>query len=128
MDTTSSTPIRCLLFDMDGVLAEVSRSYRQAIVDTADHWNVPVSAADIQAAKVKGNSNNDWKLTHSLIKAEHLKNGVKETPDLQMVTDRFEELYQGKGGGAGLKDLEELIACKGEAPLVRMEVSLHMQG
>ncbi|KAJ1487307.1 pyridoxal phosphate-dependent transferase [Baffinella frigidus] len=32
--------VDCLLFDMDGVLLDVSQSYRQAILDTAAHFSV----------------------------------------------------------------------------------------
>ncbi|CAN0013266.1 unnamed protein product [Choristocarpus tenellus] len=108
LSTSSSRLLTCLLFDMDGVLAEVSRSYRQAIVDTAASWGVTVTPMQIRDAKIKGNANNDWKLTHSLIKT--MKG--KDVPTLQQVTDRFEELYQGRDGVAGLKDLEYLIPAK----------------
>lgn len=51
------------------------------------------------------------KLTHSLIKQGIA--GEKAIPSLQQVTDKFEELYQGRNGIAGLKDLETLIPAKG---------------
>ncbi|KUF82434.1 Leucine-rich repeat-containing protein 74 [Phytophthora nicotianae] len=35
-----ASPVQALLLDMDGVLAEVSQSYRQAIIDTARHFGV----------------------------------------------------------------------------------------
>ncbi|CAM9946396.1 unnamed protein product, partial [Phaeothamnion confervicola] len=89
---------------MDGVLAEVSRSYRQAIVDTALHWGVAITADDILREKVNGNANNDWVLTRRLLAAA----GVETT--LQAVTEKFEELYQGiPGGPPGLCALETLI-------------------
>jgi HAD superfamily hydrolase (TIGR01548 family) len=85
-----------LLFDMDGVLADVSRSYRRAIVDTAASWDVTVTADDIAAAKAAGNATNDWDLTRRLL----ADRGV-EAP-LDEVTRRFERLYQGDGTTAGL--------------------------
>ncbi|CAM9307501.1 unnamed protein product, partial [Sphacelaria rigidula] len=96
---------------MDGVLAEVSESYRQAIVHTAAKWGVEVTPEKINEAKIKGDANNDWKLTHALIKQGIA--GEKAIPSLQQVTDKFEELYQGRNGIAGLKDLETLIPAKG---------------
>ena len=52
---------------MDGVLAEVSASYRQAIISTAQRYNITINKSDIQSAKAKGNCNNDWLLTRKLI-------------------------------------------------------------
>lgn len=89
-----------LLFDLDGVLADVSRSYREAIRLTAAAFGVELSAADISAAKAAGNANNDWRLTRTLL----AENGVEAS--LDEVTTRFEELYQGVGDRPGLH-LEE---------------------
>eukprot|EP00903_Cladosiphon_okamuranus_P008687 g8323.t1 len=104
----SSMPLTCLLFDMDGVLAEVSCSYRQAIVDTAAAYGVSVTLDQITEAKIKGGANNDWKLTLSLIEEK-----ISSPPSLDAVTAKFEEVYQGKEGAPGLKDVETLIPAKG---------------
>lgn len=66
------------------------------------------------------NANNDvslsfllsQKLTLSLVKAG--LSPEAPIPSLEEVTDKFEELYQGKDGKPGLKDLETLIPAKGE--------------
>jgi HAD superfamily hydrolase (TIGR01548 family) len=89
-----------VLFDVDGVLVDVSRSYREAVRATAARWGVLVSAEDIAAAKAAGDANNDWVLTQRLLAAH----GV-EVP-LAEVTRRFEELYQGHAGSPGLKHRE----------------------
>ena len=86
--TTALRP-RAMLFDMDGVLADVSTSYRQAIVRTAAAFGVGVSAADIARAKDAGNANNDWVLTRRLLAAK----GV-DVP-LEDVIRNFESFYQG---------------------------------
>ena len=57
------------------------------------------------------------KLTHALIKQGLA--GEKDVPSLQQVTDKFEELYQGRDGIGGLKDLETLIPAKGLLRLLR---------
>lgn len=49
-----------LLFDMDGVLVDVSKSYRAAIIKTAKKYGVCISDDDIEQEKLKGNANNDW--------------------------------------------------------------------
>lgn len=51
------------------------------------------------------------KLTRALIK-QGIAGGTS-APSLQQVTDKFEELYQGRNGIGGLKDLETLIPAKG---------------
>ncbi len=92
-----------LLFDMDGVLADVSDSYRQAILDTAASFGVVLSAQDITAAKVAGDANNDWVLTRRLL----AERGVELS--LDEVTERFERAYQGSAMKPGLRDRETLL-------------------
>jgi HAD superfamily hydrolase (TIGR01548 family) len=92
-----------LLFDMDGVLADVSRSYRRAIIETAASWDVTVSSADVETANAAGNSNNDWELTRRLL----AERGVEAS--LDEVTARFEELYQGTDDQPGLRSEETLL-------------------
>ncbi len=92
-----------LLFDMDGVLADVSGSYRRAITVTAASFGVTVSEADIAAAKARGHANDDWQLTLDLV----LAGGVTVT--LAEVTERFEALYQGSDQQPGLWRQERLL-------------------
>jgi HAD superfamily hydrolase (TIGR01548 family) len=92
-----------VLFDLDGVLADVSGSYRQAILQTAASYGVELSGEEIVAAKAAGGANNDWELTRRLLAAH----GV-EAP-LDEVTDRFEALYQGSDGRPGLRLSESLL-------------------
>jgi len=99
--------IDCLLWDMDGVLLDVSQSYRTAILDTAKHFGAPITHEVINKAKAAGGANNDWKLTHSLVHAHKGSDG--SSPSLQEVTDAFELLYQGEKGRPGLKSLETLL-------------------
>ncbi len=54
-----------LVFDMDGVLVDVTASYRAAIVETIRHFTgVTVTAESIQQWKNRGGYNNDWVLCH----------------------------------------------------------------
>lgn len=89
-----------LLFDLDGVLADVGSSYRRAIVETASWFGADVTDADISIAKAAGNANDDWTLTWRLC----LDAGAD--PSLDEVTARFETLYQGTETVLGLKQLE----------------------
>ncbi len=59
-----------LLFDMDGVLVDVSNSYRLAIKKTAeDFTDTAVSLEEIQSYKEKTGFNNDWDLTEAIIQS-----------------------------------------------------------
>lgn len=59
---------RVLLFDMDGVLVDVSESYRKAVIETVKYFtDVHVTAGEIQTLKEKGGYNNDWDLSEALI-------------------------------------------------------------
>jgi len=95
-----------LLFDMDGVLADVSQSYRRAILMTAETFGVRLSAQTIGAAKAAGDANNDWVLTTRLVNDA----GVKAS--LWAVTERFEALYHGTAESPGLELTERLIASR----------------
>lgn len=58
-----SAPV--IVFDMDGVLVDVSASYRAAIAETVRHFTgAAVSADQIQQWKLRGGYNNDWVLCH----------------------------------------------------------------
>ncbi len=95
---------RALLFDMDGVLADESRSYREAIRRTAASYGVEVTTAEIALAKAEGGTNNDWELTRRLL-AERGKE-----PPIDEVVSRFELIYQGSGTTPGLWQGEGLLA------------------
>ncbi|EQC41625.1 imidazoleglycerol-phosphate dehydratase [Saprolegnia diclina VS20] len=101
--------MQALLWDMDGVLAEVSRSYRAAILQSAAAFGATVTDADVEAAKLAGDANNDWVLTHRLV---HTK-VPSSTVTLAEITAKFEEIYQGTATTPGLCSLETLITTKG---------------
>lgn len=115
-DASSGTRIDGVILDMDGVLAEVSGSYRQAIIQTASTFGVEITNKDIVREKVKGDANNDWVLTLRLVTLGGVKTTLKE------VTDRFEELYQGTAKRAGLRETESLIPAKGVLRELRRRV------
>lgn len=65
---TEKISLRALLFDMDGVLVDVSRSYRRAIEETVEHFTGrTILPGTIQRYKNAGGFNDDWKLTHAII-------------------------------------------------------------
>jgi HAD superfamily hydrolase (TIGR01548 family) len=107
---SSKAKAKTLLLDMDGVLAEVSKSYRSAIVATCRSFGATsVSYDTILEWKARGGCNNDWVLSYDLIKNDPLG---KQDVTLQEVTDVFETLYQGDHNHPGLYTLETLIPAK----------------
>ncbi|MBV9082958.1 MAG: HAD hydrolase-like protein [Acidobacteriaceae bacterium] len=68
MKSPLESPPGVLVFDMDGVLVEVTQSYREAIRETVRRFTGDlVSHDEIQDFKNAGGWNNDWLLSHRLI-------------------------------------------------------------
>jgi HAD superfamily phosphatase len=83
-----SKPI--LIFDMDGVLVDVSDSYRETIACAAEQFTgVKPTPEYIQECKNRGGFNDDWKLTHYIVKEA----GV-DVP-FEQVKERFQQLFLG---------------------------------
>ncbi len=99
---TAALAPQALLFDMDGVLADVTDSYRRAIIAACAHFGITVDHAQIAAIKAEGDANNDWIVSQRLL----ARAGV-EAP-LDAVTDAFEAAYQG-----GLWRNETLLVARG---------------
>jgi len=92
-----------LLLDLDGVLADVSRSYRMAVLETARAFGVELDPDEVRRAKEAGSANNDWILTRRLL-AERGHDVAQ-----QEVTARFEAIYQGTEDAPGLRQHETLL-------------------
>ncbi len=84
-----------LVFDMDGVLVDVTESYRETIARTVEHFtSIRLSPEKIQEYKNQGGLNDDWKLSHHIVTAA----GV-DVP-FEDVKDHFQHLFRGNGGQA----------------------------
>src|ERR1019366_7086234 len=56
-----------IVFDMDGVLAEVTESYREGIVQTVEYFTgKKIEREIIQDYKNRGGWNNDWALSQKI--------------------------------------------------------------
>jgi HAD superfamily phosphatase len=90
-----------IVFDMDGVLAEVTESYREAIVQTVEHFTGQrIERNLIQDYKNQGGWNNDWALSQKI--AADL--GV--TVPYDTVVDYFNAIFIGENG-SGLIQREQ---------------------
>jgi HAD superfamily hydrolase (TIGR01548 family) len=107
-----------LVFDMDGVLVEVSGSYRETIRETVRHFTgQDVSHDLIQDFKNAGGWNNDWLLSHRLI----TDRGVSvDYPD---VITYFNHLFLGEQGD-GLIRYERWMPESGL--LERLQERMHL--
>jgi HAD superfamily phosphatase len=82
-----------IVFDMDGVLAEVTESYREAIVQTVEHFTGRRIERDvIQDYKNQGGWNNDWALSQKI--ASDLRIQVP----YDTVVEYFNEIFIGTNG------------------------------
>jgi len=96
-----------LIFDMDGVLVDVTESYRETIARTVAHFTGRrLSPAEIQAFKNEGGWNDDWRLSHHIVTA----GGVEAR--FEDIKDYFQAIFHGNGTD-GLMLRERWVARPG---------------
>ena len=90
-DRRRRPPMRALLFDMDGVLVDVSASYRRAVRETVRRFSGSgIGDRAIQDYKDRGGLNNDWDLTLAALMDRGVVVGREE------VVTAFQEAYAGR--------------------------------
>ncbi|MXW63434.1 MAG: HAD hydrolase-like protein [Bacteroidetes bacterium SB0662_bin_6] len=86
-----TTEVKALFFDMDGVLVDVSRSYRRAVEETVEQFTGrQLLPSTIQRYKNLGGFNDDWKLTHAIITDTGM------SVPLSRIVDAFQRRYRGE--------------------------------
>ncbi len=106
--------IETVLLDMDGVLVDVRGSFRRAIDETvAALGGAPPPPGRVQAMKDAGGFNNDWVLSHAL-----LREAGHDVP-YETVVAAFQRIYRGD-------DFDGLIAT--EPALIRTETLEELAG
>ena len=103
---------KVILFDLDGVLVDVSKSYQLAIKKTAEFFtNQKISDEKIQKYKDKSGYNNDWNLTEAIILDKRIQeyNENKVKIEKQKIIDKFQWLYLGNNNKKGLIEDEKLL-------------------
>ena len=93
-----------LLFDLDGVIADVEDSYRRCVLETAGMFGVEVSREELAAIVLAGDANNDWVLTQRILAGR----GVEMS--LDDVTEAYQRAYLGTPTSPGLRESERLLA------------------
>lgn len=86
-------PLSIVLFDMDGVLLDVTRSYDRALrLVAARFLGRPVRAAEVAAVKRLGGCNNDWQACRELLQR------AGRTVSEREITALFQEVVHGRDG------------------------------
>lgn len=99
--------MKAALFDMDGVLVDVSRSYRLAIKKTVEYFlGKKIRFSKIQEYKNRGGFNNDWDLTRKILK-DYGKRIEKKA-----VIDVFQGVYLGENYNGLIKNEKWLLATR----------------
>lgn len=95
-----------LLLDMDGVIADVSESYRRALELTAESYGQSLDATSVSHLKAAGDANNDWVLIHRWLRQQGLD------VDFEDVKGTYESYLQGTDDREGLWKKETLIPAR----------------
>ena len=97
-----------LVFDMDGVLVEVSESYRETVVQTVHRLSGKTIARElIQEYKNQGGWNNDWALSQRILC------DLGYEVEYKTVVEQFNKLFLGDHGSGGLINRERWIPRPG---------------
>ncbi|HSW48662.1 MAG TPA: HAD-IA family hydrolase [Bryobacteraceae bacterium] len=100
-------PAGVLVFDMDGVLVDVTESYREAIRQTVKYFTgSEISNGRIQDLKNAGGWTNDWDVTHRLIQDLGFRAAY------EAVVAQFQSVFLGDGED-GLMRREKWVARPG---------------
>ena len=102
---TAAAP-EAILFDIDGVLADVSQSYRRAIEGTVAAFGGGVGPDDIEAIKRRGDANNDWRVTQIVLAEQEI------AVELDAIREVFDGLYWGDAETPGLWRTERFIGAR----------------
>lgn len=102
----ATVPQAIAIFDIDGVIRDVSGSYRRAIADTVEHFTqgkYRPSPADIDNLKSEGVWNNDWEATQELTYRFWESQGV-ERENLELSYSELVNFFQFKYKGTDPTD------------------------
>jgi HAD superfamily phosphatase len=89
------------VFDIDGVIRDVSNSYRRALADTVEHFTSGAyrpTSIDIDNLKSEGIWNNDWEASQELI-YRHLATQGTSREQAQLNYNAIVDFFQGRYRG-----------------------------
>ncbi len=123
--------IDSVVLDIDGVILDVSQSFRKAISETVQYFfskvlkwpgeTYLITPEETQMFKMAGGFNNDWELTYAVVLFYLGKSAVLLASDLKYLREKGESINKFtvriKEKGGGLAAVEELVF----KPLVDVE-------
>jgi len=86
------------VFDIDGVIRDVSGSYRRALADTVEHFTNAAyrpTPEEIDELKAEGIWNNDWEASQELIKRYFQDCGQEVHISYEAIVEFFQRRYRG---------------------------------
>ncbi|WP_126389146.1 TIGR01548 family HAD-type hydrolase [Pseudanabaena sp. ABRG5-3] len=95
---SDETNSKTFVFDIDGVIRDVSGSYRRALADTVEYFTNSAyrpSPEAIDELKAEGIWNNDWEASQELIKRYFLGLGKVAKIDYDDIVAFFQSRYRG---------------------------------
>lgn len=95
LECLKSQQTDAVIFDIDGVLVDVSNSYRLAIKETAEKFlGRRVNKNEVDAIKSIPGFNNDWDATYALINAIRSSSGItRKSEGYLEIKNEFQKLY-----------------------------------
>ncbi|MGB3642377.1 MAG: TIGR01548 family HAD-type hydrolase [Rivularia sp. (in: cyanobacteria)] len=110
MNQENSIPA-IVVFDIDGVVRDVSGSYRRALADTVEHFTAEAyrpTADDIDALKSEGVWNNDWEGSQELI-YRYFETQKESREQLNLDYNSIVTFFQSRYRGTDAKNLTGYI-------------------
>jgi HAD superfamily phosphatase len=103
------------VFDIDGVIRDVSGSYRRALADTVEYFtnaDYRPTPEEIDELKAEGIWNNDWEASQELIKRYYQGLGKEVSISYETIVEFFQSRYRGRNSdwSDGYIATEPLIA------------------
>ena len=95
---SDQTNSKTFVFDIDGVIRDVSGSYRRALADTVEYFTNSAyrpSPEEIDELKAEGIWNNDWEASEELIKRYFQVQGKVAKIDYDDIVAFFQSRYRG---------------------------------
>lgn len=88
-----------VIFDIDGVIRDVTNSYRKALADTVEHFTNNLyrpTSSDVDNLKAEGIWNNDWECSQELIYRYYKSQGKSDISyPYTDIVNFFQSLYRG---------------------------------
>ena len=101
MTQMANPPLAIAVFDIDGVVRDVSGSYLRAVADTVEHFTAGTyrpTPEDIDALKNEGVWNNDWEASQELVYRYFQRQGKARSQvslDYDQLVAWFQSRYRG---------------------------------